>query len=161
MDVAEHASKLGPGLIAAYRAAHFRVDGEPPFTMIVDVPSPSLRRLMRERGHAAAMFITGWNPGGKRLPRVENELRQRQLREDLRAAGFGWVTGAGSDPTQVWPDDEASVLVLGVDRAAACRWGLAQAQNAVLWAGDDAVPRLLLLRGPPRPDGLAAQRLGA
>lgn len=146
MDVAEHASSLEHELIAAYRAAQYRVDHDPPFTLTVDVRSPALARLMRQLGHMSAMFITAWNPLGRRLPRDQNVLREQRLIEELRDAGLQWIPGAGSDPSGRWTDDEASVVVPGVDRAAACAWGRRHGQNAVLWADTDAVPRLLLLR---------------
>ena len=146
MDAFEHASALEPGLIAAYRAAHYRVDDRPPFTMEVDEHSSGLERLMRGGGHAGAMFITAWNPNGDPLTSDRNAARQQQLIDELREAGLAWVPGVGWDPTGAWPDEEASVLVLGVDRASACGWGRRHRQNAVLWAGTDAVPRLLLLR---------------
>ncbi len=56
------------------------------------------------------------------------------------------MPGVGSDPGSAWQDEEASVLVLGLDRIAACEWGRRYEQNAVLWAGINAIPRLLLLR---------------
>jgi len=145
MDVPEHASQLAPGLIAAYRAAHYRVDDRPPFTMRVDEHSPGLERLMRGGGHTDAMFITAWNPRGETLSRDHNACRQQQLIDELRDAGLACVPGVGSDPAGTWPDEE-SVLVMGVDRAAAREWGRRHEQNAVLWVGMDAVPRLLLLR---------------
>ncbi|TDU25728.1 uncharacterized protein DUF3293 [Panacagrimonas perspica] len=146
MDVPEHLSALDPGLVAAYRATHYRVDLAPPFTMKVDVHGPGLGRLMQAGGHTGAMFITAWNPLGESLSRDRNEQRQQRLIDELRAAGLAWVPGVGSDPSGAWPDEEVSVLVPDVDRAAACDWGRRHGQNAVLWADTDAVPKLLLLR---------------
>lgn len=146
MDAFEHVSALDPALIAAYRAAHYRVDDQLPFTMKVDEHCPGLERLMRAGGHVGAMFVTAWNPRGRSLARDGNAARQQQLIDELRDAGLGWVSGVGSDPAGSWPDEEASVLVLDVDRAAACDWGRRHEQNAVLWSDTDAVPRLLLLR---------------
>ena len=144
MDVPEHASGLQPGLIAAYRATRYRVDVAPPFTMTVGVPSPDLWRLMSD-DDPGAMFITAWNPLGAVLSCEHNERRQQGLLAELRAAGLRVFPGAGMDASGDW-NEEASLLVSGVDRAAACAWGRRHAQNAVLWAGADAVPRLLLLR---------------
>lgn len=146
MDVPEHLSVLDPGLIGAYRAARYRVDHAPSFTMTVDERSPGLERSMRGVGLECAMFLTAWNPNGERLPPDRNRSRHRRLIDELQAAGRMWMPGAGLDPTGTWPDEEVSVLVPGVDRVAACDWGRRYDQNAVLWAGADAVPRLLLLR---------------
>lgn len=144
MDVPEHASELPSGLIAAYRATRFRVDGVPPFDLRVDVPSPELAEFLRGGGHRGAVFITACNPFGKRLRDGENARRHEVLLEELGADGWTWRPGAG-EATGDWTE-EASVLVPGIDRVAACAWGRRHQQNAVVWAGSDAVPRLLLLR---------------
>ncbi|MBV8250682.1 MAG: DUF3293 domain-containing protein, partial [Comamonas sp.] len=48
-------------------------------------------------------------------------------------------------PQGLWPG-EASVLIWGMDAPTARAWGEEWQQNAVLWCGADAVPRLLWLR---------------
>ena len=144
MDVPEHASTLDRSLIAAYRAARYRVDHEPPFLLAADVPSEELAELMRAAGCAGAAFITAWNPRGTLLSREQNERRQRGLLDQLREARLRWIEGFGSAADGSW-SGEASVLVLDVDRDRACQMGRRHEQNAVLWAAADGTPRLLLL----------------
>ena len=55
------------------------------------------------------------------------------------------MDGAGADPTGAWPA-EKSFLALGVGEEAARNLGNCFHQDAVVWVGPDAVPRLLLLR---------------
>lgn len=145
MPIDEHASHLEPGLIAAYRATHYRVQADPPFVLHIDRASAPLAVWLDRSGVRAALYITAWNPLGVALGEADNTVRQARLIADLDARGLRWLPGFGAhadDPAQ----GEPSLLVLGVDRAAACALGRAQSQNAVVWAGADAVPRLLLLR---------------
>ncbi len=146
MDVPEHESELKAALIAAYRATCFRVDHDPPFTLTVDVHSPALELLLRSGEPAGAAYVTAWNPMGKELSLQENDRLQGLLVDELRATRLRWLSGAGTDPSGRWPHEEASLLVLGIDRRAACALGRRHQQNAILWIGVDAVPRLVLLR---------------
>lgn len=111
----------------------------------VDQFSPALDSLMQRGGCVSAAFITAWNPLGVEISGAANEALQAQMLRDLDVAGFPSIEGFGSDPTSRWPG-EASRLVLGMSRRQACESGQRQQQNAVLWSGADAVPRLLLLR---------------
>ena len=146
MDVPESESVLKSGLIAAYRATCFRVDHDPPFTLTVDVRSPELDFLLCSGDYAGAAYVTAWNPLGEELSLEENERLQEALVEELRMTGLRWLTGAGTDPSGAWPHEEASLLILGIDRRAACELGRRHGQNAILWIGTDGVPRLVLLR---------------
>lgn len=145
MDVSEHASLLPAGLIAAYRAARYQVGQAQPFVLTVDAQSPELAALLRAESRDGAVFLSAWNPFGVEKSRTENDARQALLAGELRDSGLRAIAGFGSDPAGCW-SGEASVLVLGLDRAQACELGRRYQQNAILWAGADAIPRLLLLR---------------
>ena len=54
------------------------------------------------------------------------------------------IEGAGY-PAGAWPR-ELSYFALGIDEGAARQLGRRFDQDAVVWAGADAVPKLLLLR---------------
>ena len=60
-----------------------------------------------------------------------------------RFAAF--LRGRGIDPKGEWPD-EASLLILGISFKDACALAAELGQNALLWNGADANPRLILLR---------------
>lgn len=144
MDIPECDSVLAPGLIAAYRRARYRVDHTVPFHMAVDAPCAELAAVMHEGGYRCAAFITAWNPySAPATP--DNDVRQASLLRDLRARGYRWIAGVGGDASADWAG-EVSVLALGVNRHVVCELGRRHEQNAVLWAGADAIPRLLLLR---------------
>lgn len=145
MNVAEHDSVLPPALIQAYRQAQYRVHQGAGFTLAVNDHSPGLAALLHGRGAESAVFITAWNPLGAALRAEENESRQRRLRGDLQARGLRVVPGRGCDENGTW-EGEDSLLVLAVNRYTACALGRRHEQNAVLWSGADAIPRLLLLR---------------
>jgi hypothetical protein len=67
------------------------------------------------------------------------------LLQQILAAGLVAIPGIGQHPTGSWPG-EPSYLVPGLARAAALELGRQFAQNALIWAGDDAVPELILLK---------------
>jgi hypothetical protein len=132
--------------IDAYRATHYRVGAGPEaFTLRIDIPSNPLRRLNESIGHACGVFITAFNPFGQQQSVRENETTHARLGECLRALTPHVIEGAGADPTGAWPQ-EKSYFVLGVDQGAASELGAKFHQDAVVWAGPDAIPRLVLLR---------------
>jgi hypothetical protein len=55
------------------------------------------------------------------------------------------IDGESSDSIGTWPG-EKSFLVLGLDLETAIRLGREFRQNALVWADEDAIPRLILLR---------------
>jgi hypothetical protein len=55
------------------------------------------------------------------------------------------LDGIGQHPDNGWPGED-SLLALGVSLADALLLGRRFGQDAVVWAGADAVPRLMLLR---------------
>lgn len=145
MERAEHQSGLDRELIAAYRATRYRVRAPAPFDLTVDRHSPALEVLMRAEGVSGAAFVTAWNPRGVEQPLEANRARQDGLRKALHASGLRFVEGFGAHADDGSRGEE-SLLVLGPDRPDACALGVQLEQNAVLWSGPDAVPRLVLLR---------------
>ncbi|SHL69343.1 Protein of unknown function [Nitrosospira sp. Nsp11] len=55
------------------------------------------------------------------------------------------IEGEGFDPCGKWPA-EKSFLALGLDLKESSALGKEFGQNAIVWAGADAIPRLILLR---------------
>lgn len=138
-------STIDLNTLAAYRAARYHVEREPRFVLRVDEASPALTGAHRSAGVRCSAFLSACNPRGVLLDAAENAVRHRQLLESLEALGFGYWPGFGADPAGHWPG-EPSVLIFGIGREAACELGLSFDQNALLWAGPEAVPRLILLR---------------
>ena len=73
----------------------------------------------------------------------------------LRQRSLICLEGVGRHPANQWPG-EVSYLILGLTLDAAKTLGTRLEQNAIVWSGADAVPRLILLRlirGLGRPPG--------
>lgn len=145
MERSEHQTRLDRALVSAYRATRYRVFGAAPFEMSVDRRCAPLQALMREAGARGAAFVTAWNPHGETQPPALNRERQDALRDTLRERGLHFIEGFGAH-AQDERRGEDSLLVLRLDRLAACMLGETLGQNAILWSGSNAIPRLVLLR---------------
>jgi hypothetical protein len=145
MERNAHRTILDPALIEAYRATRYRVFGPRPFELQVDRYSPPLDALLRHVDAPGAAYVTAWNPRGEILALALNRRRQDALRADLRGQGLRFIEGFGAHADDQGQGEE-SLLVLGAERRAAVRWGERLEQNAILWSGRDAIPRLILLR---------------
>lgn len=138
-------SLLDPDLIRAYRETEYRVHGTPGFVLRVDAASADLLALHARHRVTSSAFLTACNPYGRKLDSAENERRQRALAGALGARGFVCLPGIGQHPTGDWPGED-SILALGLRLDEAQALGDEFEQNAIVWAGADAVPRLILLR---------------
>lgn len=139
-------SAIQPAQIAAYRLTEYRVEGpHGPFVLRIDEWSRPLTRLMSEAQVQTAMFITAYNPFSELVGEAANLEAHERLRQELQRRSKPLFEGAGVDPTGDWTE-EKSFLVLGVSFDEARELGTLFRQNAVVWAGADAVPRLVLLR---------------
>jgi hypothetical protein len=139
-------SKIDSDLVLAYRMTDYRVSGSgPDFVLRVDEFSRPLEALLEARGLASAAFLTGWNSWSRPTSNVHNEAANKALRSKAEALGCVCVDAAGVDPTGKWPP-ERSLLILGVELKAAQALAVDFEQNAFIWSGEDAVPRLILMR---------------
>ncbi len=139
-------SEISADLIAAYRATHYRVGqgADALFTLRVDKYSEELSRLFTELNHQSAIFITACNPFSQKQSGEANLDAHERLRDILSGQASAVIESAGADPSEAWPE-EKSFLALGVDLEASKVLGTQFGQNAIVWAGEDAVPRLILL----------------
>lgn len=130
---------------AAYRATRYRVHaGGSAFDLRVDLASDALAALMRRHGVATAAYLTACNPYSVRKSDAANRAANEALRAALVAADAFVFDGEAIDPTGAWPT-EPSFLALGIALATARELGVQFAQNALLFADGDAVPRLVWL----------------
>ena len=137
---------LDPALVDAYRNTDYLVgDGTDRFTLRVDEHSPILAKRMHAAGAASALFITAYNPYSVQLSAEENEAAHRRLHEDLAPLAIEMIEGAGQADQGDWPA-ERSFLAFGIDLERSRSLGARYGQNAIVWAGEDAVPHLILLR---------------
>ena len=133
---------VSPELLQAYRETLYTVHHKPPFSMQIGVRCEPLRALMATSHHRHAAFITAWNPFGQPLTAKENATRQAALVRDVDALGLAYIEGIGQHPSNNWPG-EHSLLVLGIDEAAAKTLAATYGQHAFVWATSDAVPVLV------------------
>ena len=144
---------ITPELEDAYRSTLYVVDAVPvdgegsevgPVVLKIDTASPALHALHRRHGVDCSCFITACNPFSQRLDEHTNLRRQEALEAELRQRSLTFLPGAGRHPVNGWPA-EPSFLVLGLALEAAKNLGCHYEQSAIVWAGADAVPRLVIL----------------
>jgi len=130
---------------SAYRATLYQVRAEQAsFHLRIDSASQPLAALMRRHGVTTAAYITAFNPYGERLSDATNRAANEQLRAALVRADAFIFDGDARDPGGVWPA-AAAFLALGIAFATARDLGVHFRQNAILFADDDAMPRLVWL----------------
>jgi hypothetical protein len=115
------------------------------FILRIGVHSKNLDRLYQDTGQSCALFITAFNPLGTQQSDEANLTAHERVGNHLRALTKFVIEGEGVDPGRQWPA-ERSFLAIGIDRDTAVLLGQRAHQDAVVWAGQDAVPELLLLR---------------
>lgn len=143
-------NEISEALLAAYSQSEYWVHGKPDFLLQIDQKSDALNAVYREFDVRSAAFITAYNPWSKSLSETENRTRQSRLETRMADLGFPILPGVGQDPSGQWPA-EASCLVLGIDQKTALQVGTEYEQNAIVWCGSGACPKLLIsktLKGP-------------
>jgi hypothetical protein len=138
-------STIERALIQAYRETDYIVHVCPPAILRINQPNAVLAALHRSYGVEASAFLTAYNPFSQQCADAENVARQRQLIDRIKQAGFSFIEGVGKHPSNQWPG-ESSILVLRASLEQAKALGSAFEQNAIVWAGLDAVPQLILLQ---------------
>lgn len=107
--------------------------------------NPSLV-VLHEAAHAeSSAFSTACNPFSDACDDATNAQRQDALAQELTQLSLRFFDGIGQHPSNAWPG-EPSFLVLGISLESARGLGERYEQNAIVWAGADAVPQLVLLR---------------
>lgn len=135
---------LDPGTLASYRGARYVVHtGAGDLTLVLDVPSPGLAGLMRAHAATSACLVTAYNPQSQERTPAQNEAANAELRAWLEGRGWPLLEGYGSCAEEGEWDAERSFLAFGPTRDDARAMCVAFNQNAVVFAGADAVPILL------------------
>lgn len=139
-------SDIPPSLIETYRNAIYRIDApEGIITFYIDKPSPELERLHRQMRVQVSAFLTAYHPYSVPVADETNQKAQQALIAEIKSRGFKWLDGAGEDAARAWPA-EPSILVLGIREEEATSLARQFRQNAYVFCGSDAVPRLVLTR---------------
>ncbi|MDY0308685.1 MAG: DUF3293 domain-containing protein [Castellaniella sp.] len=125
-------------LDAAYRAAHYRIDTEPPLILRIDELHPALRALFPQGG----IFLTACNPHSRRLRPAANRRRLHALQRAIEQQGWAWLPGLGLDPQGLWPA-EPSLWIPSLPLDEGLRLARCFGQNALVQCGPDAMARLI------------------
>lgn len=138
-------SVVSKDLIKAYENTDFCVLEPKRFTLRIGKQSSELAELYVEMGVHSAGFLTAWNPHSAEASAEDNANAQRSLFRLLSSEGYPTLKAFGVDPSGEWPGEE-SVFVPGLNLERAKSLGVEFGQNAIVWAGPDTVPQLVLLR---------------
>ena len=134
---------IDAALLRAYRETEYRVLA--PFAAVLRIGEEcaALAVVHRRYQTTCSAFITACNPRGRMADGATNAQRQEALLEEIVRRGLAGIPGVGQHPTGDWPG-ESSYLVPGLGREAARDLGRQFEQNAIVWAGAQAVPELVL-----------------
>jgi hypothetical protein len=130
-------------LIQAYKETHYTVQDVDPFVLRIGEVSEDLMACHKRHRVDFSAFITAWNPFSQSLTVQKNEERQQALIAEIKGRSLSFLPGVGQHPSNNWPGEQ-SVLVLGLSLEAAKTLGRRFDQHAVVWAGGDGVPDLLM-----------------
>ena len=137
---------IHPDKVRAYLATGYRL-GHTPQDMVLTIGQRSerLAALFADRGVSCGAFLTAYNPQGSAQPDAANDQGHAELGGKLKALGLQAIEGSGSQVGTEWPA-EMSYFALGLNLEAAKAIGAHFDQDAIVWAGADAVAQLILLR---------------
>jgi hypothetical protein len=111
----------------------------------IGLPSAELAAVHVEQRVVCSAYITACNPRSAPLSDADNHQRQLALAAEVTRRGLFFLPGVGQHSSNGWPG-EPSYLVFGLSLEEAMALGREWEQNAIVWAGEDAVPQLILLR---------------
>jgi len=132
-------------LIKAYQNTHYIVhDGPKDFVLRVSINSLELKFLYEKHNAKTAAYISAFNPYSQITSPELNTQAHTQLKTICTNRNYIIYEGDGTDSSGLWKP-EKSLLLLGLSFSEACQLGTDFQQNAILFAGNDPTPRLILL----------------
>lgn len=119
-------------LETSYRSTTYFVDHPGgAFGIRLGEPCARLDALLAAHGTSCWAYVTACNPHSQRLPDADNAVRHADLLARVQAAGHVFYLGRGTPDGGNWKPEQ-SLLILGLDEAAALRLGAHFGQNAVV-----------------------------
>jgi len=138
-------SEIPTIIINAYLETDYYVYSNPPFILHVNIECERLAKLYKLYHTDSAAFISACNPFSQNTSEAINTAKQAELAGEIIRHGLTLFNGIGRHPASGWPE-EPSFLALGLPLETAKQLGQNYRQNAILWCGGDAIPKLILLR---------------
>jgi hypothetical protein len=128
----------------AFLETHYHVHDEPPFFLQIGQTSEALLACHARHQVTCSAFITAWNPLSQMQTDAVNAQRHQELVTEVERRSLSFLPGVGQHPSNQWPG-EGSLLVLGLSLEAAKVLGQWFEQHALVWAGEDCVPELIMI----------------
>ena len=139
-------SVIPKNLIASYRGTNYQIGtGFDSISLRIDQYSEPLIKLLVASEQPCAAIISAYNPCSQQLSNEENLTAHESLRNYLSRHSYSMIESLNIDPTDRGPT-EKSFFVPGLDLNTARSLGQQFNQNAIVWIGNNAIPRLILLR---------------
>lgn len=138
-------SEISALIIKAYLETDYCVFNESEFVLRIGIANESLAKLYKRHKTNCGVFVTAFNPFSNHVGKATNTARQNELAKELNWRNLTFFDGIGKHPSGEWAA-EPSYFVLGLSLEAAKALGKKYDQNAVVWCGSDAIPKLVLLR---------------
>ena len=130
----------------AYRKAEYRfVYCTKLITVRTGEVSAELLKIYSEISLSSGVFITAYNPFGRRRSTSENDTANKRLLLDLGKLTSYITDGEWVDSSSDW-SIEKSFFAFGVSLDTANDLGRQYQQDALVWTGPDAFTHLVLLR---------------
>ena len=139
-------TQIHPDTVRAFRATGYRIGlSAQDIVLHIDQHSERLARLFADSGVSCGAFLTAFNPRSTIQPNEINDQAHAQLAAKLQELGLKAIEGSGSEEGTDWPA-EKSYFALGLSLETAKAIGTHFDQDAIVWAGVEAVAQLILLR---------------
>jgi len=107
------------------------IDANPIVLKIGEIPKDLIQRFPQIKTWA---FITAWNPLPEILTKPQNDIRNHQLKIQLKEAGFIFYPGVGISKNEDWSED--SFFIANIELETANHISIKYGQLAFLY-GDE------------------------
>ncbi len=136
---------IAKSLIASYRNTHYQMGtGTDAILLQIDQYSAALAKFLVASQQSGTAIISAYNPGSQLQSNEDNLAAHQSLKHCLNHHSYPMIESLNIDPADIWPA-EKSFFVSGLDLDTARSLGRQFNQNAIVWIGGDAIPRLILL----------------
>jgi len=129
---------LNQSLLDAYNQTNYYFDE---ILLNIDRQSTEAKSLLKPFTPKGGLFITAWNPLGKEVDLIDNELANKSLKKDLLSRGLTLIEGYGESLDGMWREN--SFFAYPVDEDMSINLCHMYLQNAVVYVTSDGLPKLI------------------